>query len=73
MTATLAANSQLSRAYSAPASRGSIAAGMAAPFRFGLMFAACERASVWLDDPVTFAINEDHTKVSRTGQHIALF
>jgi len=46
MTTTLAANSRLSRGYSAPARRGSIAACMAALFPFGLIFAAHERASV---------------------------
>jgi hypothetical protein len=39
---------------------------MAALFPFGLIFAAHERASVLLDDPVTFAINEDHAPKIRS-------
>src|SRR5437763_8743565 len=56
MTTTLAANSRLGRGYCAPARRGSIAACMAALFPFGCL----------LDDPVTFAINEDHAPKIRS-------
>src|SRR5467141_3875643 len=60
MTTTLAANSRLSRGYSAPARRGSIAACMAALLR-GPRTSLC-----LLDDPVTFAINEDHAPKIRS-------
>src|SRR5258707_12450623 len=66
MTTTLAANSRLSRGYSAPARRDSIAACMAALFPVGLIFAAHERPSSLLDDPVTFAINEHHAPKIRS-------
>src|SRR5580765_5239676 len=71
-TTTLAANSRLSRGYSAPARRGSMAAYIGTiPVRTHLR--GPRTSLCLLDDPGTFATNEEHTKVSRTGQHVARF
>src|SRR5207237_4227891 len=63
MTATLAANSRLSRGYSAPARRGSIAA---CTINVRTHLRGPRTSLCLLDDPVTFAINEDHAPKIRS-------